>query len=61
MTFAGKRFKLLALLQLKNKLKYTEVEMKAVLFPGQGSQKVGMGKDLVEEFVMARGNLFTSR
>ncbi len=28
--------------------------MKAFLYPGQGSQKVGMGKDLVEEFSIAR-------
>ncbi|MCD6501188.1 ACP S-malonyltransferase [bacterium] len=28
--------------------------MKAFVFPGQGSQKVGMGKDLFEEFVEAR-------
>jgi [acyl-carrier-protein] S-malonyltransferase len=27
--------------------------MKAFLFPGQGSQKVGMGKDLIEEFQIA--------
>ncbi|MGA2142074.1 MAG: ACP S-malonyltransferase [Brevinematales bacterium] len=27
--------------------------MKAYLYPGQGSQKVGMGKDLVEEFPVA--------
>jgi len=27
--------------------------MRAFLYPGQGSQKVGMGKDLVEEFSKA--------
>lgn len=28
--------------------------MKAFLYPGQGSQSVGMGKDLIEEFELAR-------
>ncbi|MCK4303201.1 MAG: ACP S-malonyltransferase [Candidatus Eisenbacteria sp.] len=31
--------------------------MKALLFPGQGSQFVGMGKDLFESFAAARGIL----